>query len=124
MTEERNEEFTTEELVEFYDYVVNHADKGEKWKDDPEFRLAARYAMLVCLNDRQATEVIVKRMKPEERASVRKTTEEFRSGFIELKTGEKKSETPPEDIVKFIQITEMILSVFDSYDGCSTDGSD
>ena len=123
MTEERKEEFTTEEIVEIYDYVVNRADKGEKWKDDPEFRLVARYGMLMCLNDRRATEVIVKRMKPEERASVRKATEEFRSGLIKLRSGEKETDLTPESSTEIIQIAEMILSVFDSCIDCETGGS-
>ena len=114
MTEENDDRFTTEWYVETYDLVVNHADGSDKTKDDPEPGLVARWAMLMVINDRPATEAIVGRMGPEERESVRKAIEEFRSGLIKMKSGEKETKITPDGMNEFIQRAEMALSVLDS----------
>ena len=114
MTEENDDRFTTEWYVETYELVVDHADKRDKTKDDPEPGLLARWVMLMVINDRPATEVIIGRMGPEERESVRKAIEGFRSDLIKMKSGEKETKLTPDGMNKFIQRAEMALSVLDS----------
>ncbi len=114
MIVENDDRFTTEWYVETYELIVDHADKSDKTKGDPEMGLVARWGMLMVINDRPATAGIVGRMGPEERESVRKAIEEFHSDLIKMKSGEKETKFTANGMNEFIQRAEMALSVLDS----------